>query len=92
MGFNFAFKELKPAQINGSLRKNLRSFIISLLVLPRMRNVSYRFVQEFKTHILSSIILLSDIHAFNETRWKKIHSRGRQTTDNNIIRRMRILY
>jgi len=70
MGFNFAFKRLQSAKSSGSLRENLCPCIISLSVL-RMRNVSDRFVQEFKTHILCSIILLSDKHTVYETRGEK---------------------
>jgi len=66
MGFNSRFKGLKSGKINVSLPEDPNSFITCRSVLRRMRNVSDRFVEEFKTHILRSVIILSDNRAVDE--------------------------
>ena len=55
--------------------------IISRSVFLRMRNVSLKFIEKFKPHILCSMTF------FRKSRIK--HGTSGQSTDDNIIRRMR---
>jgi hypothetical protein len=61
--------------------------IISRSVLLRIRNVSDRVVEKIKTHILCSITYFRKSCRL----WDNVEKYGtaRQTTDDNIIRRMR---
>jgi len=56
------------------MKTNIIFFIISRSVLPRMRNVSEKFVEEIKTHNLCSItfFFFSENRALYEIMWKNI--------------------
>jgi hypothetical protein len=56
-------------------------------MLLRMRNVSDRFVEKVKTHILSSVTFFRKSYHLGHNVEK--YGTARQTTDDNIIRRMR---
>jgi hypothetical protein len=51
--------------------------IISGTVLLRMKNVSYKIVEQIKTHVLLSVIFFSDTRAVYEMMWKTTVGPGR---------------
>ena len=61
---------------------------ISRSVLPRMRNVAEKVVEKIKTHVICSKFFFLENRAFYEIMLEK-YGTVTQTTDDNIIRRMR---
>ena len=68
------------------MKSSIHFFFISRSVLLRMRNVSDKFVDNIKTHILCSILFFEDRTVY-EIMWKNTVERGRPQM---TLRRMRI--
>jgi hypothetical protein len=69
--------------ITGTLHEDVWTFVIkSCWILPIMRNISDKVVENIKTHILCSVTLFQKCHL-----WDNVEKccTARQTTDDNII-------
>ena len=79
-------------RIAGTLRADLHTFmIIYRWILLRMRNISDKFVEKTKTHILCLIFFLRKSCLLWDN-VKKKYCRAGQATGDNIIRHMSIAY
>jgi hypothetical protein len=86
---NLLIQSVQPC-IQSILREDQYTFlIISRSLLLRMRNFSYKFVDEIKTHILCSMIFFFENGLFCEIIWKNIVQPDRPQM---TIRRMRIAW
>ena len=85
---NYKFIKIGKEEMYLTLR-SIYILIISRSVLLRIRNVSHKFVEKIKTHILCSVIFFFFNGSVYEIMWKNIAESDRQLI---TVWRMRIAY